>query len=93
LRSRRTPEHTQSGLPRQPGAFRQQTSNTARKTICRVDQFTAANAEDSSLNANPGCIKVVDTFRYAKHVESLILRISKPLLNKNIGLLKKVMSR
>lgn len=34
-------------------------------------------------------VKLFDNFDYPKHVESLILRISKPLMNKQIGLLSK----
>ena len=59
----RTSEHTRSRVPQQPRALRQQTTNTARQTNRGLDQSTSVNAEDPSLNADPGCIKVVDTFR------------------------------
>jgi hypothetical protein len=32
-------------------------------------------------------VKIFENFDYPKHVESLILRISKPIMNKQIGLL------
>jgi hypothetical protein len=32
-------------------------------------------------------VKIFDNFDYPKHVESLILRISKPRMNKQIGIL------
>jgi hypothetical protein len=38
-------------------------------------------------------VKTIDSMDYPKHVESLVLRVSKPLLNKNIGNLKKAYSK
>jgi transposase InsO family protein len=67
--SRRTPEHTRSRVPQQP--IRQQSTNTAEQTNRRLDQSTSVNAEDRSLNADPGCIKVVDTFRTAIFMDVL----------------------
>ena len=46
-----------------PGALRQQDADPTRQADRGLDQSTSVNAEDPSLNADPGCIKVVDTFR------------------------------
>ena len=35
-------------------------------------------------------VKIFDNFDYPKHVESIILRISKPTMNKQIGTLETI---
>ena len=57
--------HARSGVPRQPGALRQQAAHPTRQTNRRLDQ--PANAETGELNPNAasGHIEVVDTVRAA----------------------------
>ena len=50
-RSHRSPTHARSGVPRQPGALRQQAADTAGKTDRRLDQPT--NAEKPRLRCQP----------------------------------------
>ena len=54
-RSRRPPAHARSGVPRQPGALRQQAANTAGQTNRRMDQ--PANAEKPRLRCQPARLK------------------------------------
>jgi transposase InsO family protein len=68
-RPHRSSAHTRSCIPRKPGALRQQSANTTRQTNCSVDQSTTRNVNHPSLNRDPGCIKVVDTFRGQQAVE------------------------
>ena len=62
-RSRRTTAHPRSRVPHKSRAIRQQSADPASKAHRRLDQSTNANAnaKDQSLNADPGCIKVVST--------------------------------
>ena len=52
-RSHRSPTHARSGVPRQPGALRQQAANTAAQTDRRLDQPTNAEKPRLTCQSDP----------------------------------------
>ena len=59
-----TRQHTLDRAVRgHPARFVNKSANTTRQANCSLDQSSTCNVNHPSLNGDPGCIKVVDTFR------------------------------
>ena len=62
---RRPPENPRSRLRGQPRTLRQNATKAAPKTNRRLDQPAISTKRNPSLNSKTGCLKIVDTLRYA----------------------------
>jgi hypothetical protein len=65
LRTAETEANPRSRLPIQSRTLRQKAAKAAAQTNRRLDKSANPKVGNSSLNSNPGCLKVVDTFRHA----------------------------
>ena len=74
----RPPKRSRCSVPKHAGAVRSQAPKTTTNPESCLDQPTKANGANPSLNSQPRCLKVVDTFRLAP-------RLRPPLVQRRLG--------